>query len=211
MSLSSSRTSWAGPARFWRGLFRAGGVRTLSGEPAAQAAYTRAAPDGALLGAIHPLALVLPTLGSFLVSMDVSVTNAPQPAIRSDFGGAGTGAISWRLSSPHRRDSPHLSASPPRLTCRETRRSRCPVALATADFPSPSSSSAATSTRHSWCGPGTSTSKSPNGICATHRSKTGTRTSPRHRRSRAAAPGIRLAAKHMGGYPSEAPDGALGD
>jgi EmrB/QacA subfamily drug resistance transporter len=65
----------------------------------AQTLYTRAAPDGVLLGAIHPLALVVPTLGSFLVSMDVSVTNALQPAIQRDFGGAGTAAISWTITA----------------------------------------------------------------------------------------------------------------
>ena len=45
------------------------------------------------------LALTLPLLGSFLVSMDVSVVNAIQPAIETSFRGIGTAAVSWTITA----------------------------------------------------------------------------------------------------------------
>lgn len=45
------------------------------------------------------LAVALALLGSFLVSMDVSVVNAIQPAIGRSLHGAGTAAISWTITA----------------------------------------------------------------------------------------------------------------
>ncbi len=45
------------------------------------------------------MAITLPLLGSFLVSMDVSVVNAIQPAIGLSFPGAGATAISWTITA----------------------------------------------------------------------------------------------------------------
>jgi len=44
-------------------------------------------------------AIGLTILGSFLVSMDVSVVNAIQPAIAHSFGGADTAGISWTITA----------------------------------------------------------------------------------------------------------------
>jgi EmrB/QacA subfamily drug resistance transporter len=45
------------------------------------------------------LAVALPLLGSLLVSMDVSVVNAIQPAIGRSFNRAGTAAVSWTITA----------------------------------------------------------------------------------------------------------------
>lgn len=56
----------------------------------------RCAKQPASLGA---LAIALLMLGSLLVSMDVSVVNAIQPAIGKSFRGAGTAAVSWTITA----------------------------------------------------------------------------------------------------------------
>lgn len=50
------------------------------------------------MGAASGLGVALTLLGSFLVSMDVSVANALQPAIAQTFPGAGTTEISWTIT-----------------------------------------------------------------------------------------------------------------
>ncbi len=44
-------------------------------------------------------AITLPLLGSFLVSMDVSVVNAIQPAVGRSFASTGAAAISWTITA----------------------------------------------------------------------------------------------------------------
>jgi EmrB/QacA subfamily drug resistance transporter len=48
---------------------------------------------------IWGLALFLTMLGPFLVSMDVSITNALQPPIERSFHGVGTVAVSWTITA----------------------------------------------------------------------------------------------------------------
>jgi EmrB/QacA subfamily drug resistance transporter len=67
--------------------FRSGDRQTLASSNGATAPTTRLLP------------VVLTLLGSFLVSMDVSVVNAIQPAIGRSFHGSGTVAIAWTITA----------------------------------------------------------------------------------------------------------------
>jgi EmrB/QacA subfamily drug resistance transporter len=60
----------------------------------------RSGASARVAGSATPLlAIALPLLGSFLVSMDVSVVNAIQPAIGKSFEGVGTAAVSWTITA----------------------------------------------------------------------------------------------------------------